>query len=142
MTFDQRGLPGVSVVTTEFRDAVTVQSRALGFEPAVVYVPHPVQNRTADELAAVADAVLDSAKLTVVAQQAGVAHVRIDYLLKGQPQQVVVKMRTVDGHWYPAAMPQLARPVAPPDWDNWWGPPRAHVHYITTGRAADPSPVQ
>ena len=88
------------------------------------------------------DAVLDSAKLTVVAQQAGVAHVRIDYLLKGQPQQVVVKMRTVDGHWYPAAMPQLARPVAPPDWDNWWGPPRAHVHYITTGRAADPSPVQ
>ena len=61
MTFDQRGLPGVSVVTTEFCDAVTVQSRALGFEPAVVYVPHPVQNRTAAELAAVADAVIDSA---------------------------------------------------------------------------------
>lgn len=61
MTFDQRGLPGVSVVTTEFRDAVAVQSRALGFEPAVVYVPHPVQNRTAAELAAVADAVIDSA---------------------------------------------------------------------------------
>ena len=61
MTFDQRGLPGVSVVTTEFRDAVTVQSRALGFEPAVVYVPHPVQNRTAAELAAMADAVIVSA---------------------------------------------------------------------------------
>lgn len=61
MTFDQRGLPGASVVTTEFRDAVAVQSRALGFEPAVVYVPHPVQNRTAAELAAVADAVIDSA---------------------------------------------------------------------------------
>jgi len=61
MTFDQRGLPGVSIVTTEFRDAIAVQSRALGFEPAVVYVPHPVQNRTADELAAVADAVMDQA---------------------------------------------------------------------------------
>jgi hypothetical protein len=61
MTFDQRGLPGVSVVTTAFRDAVAVQSLALGFEPAVVYVPHPVQNRTAAELAAVADAVIDSA---------------------------------------------------------------------------------
>lgn len=61
MTFDQRGLPGASVVTTEFRDAVAVQSRALGFEPAVVYVPHPVQNRTAAELAAVADAVIESA---------------------------------------------------------------------------------
>ena len=60
MTFDQRGLPGVSVVTTAFRDAVAVQSLALGFEPAVVYVPHPVQNRTAAELAAVADAIIDS----------------------------------------------------------------------------------
>ena len=39
----QHGLPGVSIVTTEFRDAIAVQSRALGFEPAVVYVPHPVQ---------------------------------------------------------------------------------------------------
>jgi len=61
MTFDQRGLPGVSIVTTEFRDAIAVQSLALGFEPAVVYVPHPVQNRTAEELAAVADAVMDQA---------------------------------------------------------------------------------
>jgi hypothetical protein len=61
MTFDQRGLPGVSIVTTEFRDAVAAQSRALGFEPAVVYVPHPVQNRTAAELMAVADAVMQQA---------------------------------------------------------------------------------
>ncbi len=61
MTFDAKGLPGVSIVTAEFRDAVAVQSRALGFEPAVVYVPHPVQNRSADELAAVADAALPRA---------------------------------------------------------------------------------
>jgi len=55
MTFDARGLPGVSVVTTEFRDAIAAQSRALGFDPAIVYVPHPIQNRTAAELAALAD---------------------------------------------------------------------------------------
>lgn len=61
MTFDAQGLPGVSIVTTEFRDAVAVQSRALGFEPAVVYVPHPVQNRTVEELAAMADAALPQA---------------------------------------------------------------------------------
>jgi hypothetical protein len=42
-------------VTTGFRDAVAVQSKALGFEPAVVYVPHPIQNRTREELAAIAD---------------------------------------------------------------------------------------
>jgi hypothetical protein len=58
MSFDAQGLPGVSIVTTEFRDAVAVQSRALGFESAVVYVPHPVQNRTPEELAAMADEVL------------------------------------------------------------------------------------
>lgn len=61
MTFDALGLPGVSVVTTEFRDAVAVQSKALGFDPAIVYVPHPIQNRTAAELAALADGALESA---------------------------------------------------------------------------------
>ena len=55
MNFDSRGIPGVTVVTTGFTDAVEVQAKALGFEPAVVYVPHPIQNRTADELARIAD---------------------------------------------------------------------------------------
>ena len=55
MNFDERGIPGVSVVTTGFTDAVDKQSKALGFEPAVVYVPHPIQNRTAEELAKIAD---------------------------------------------------------------------------------------
>ena len=50
MNFDSRGIPGVSVVTTGFTDAVEAQSKALGFEPAVLYVPHPIQNRTAEEL--------------------------------------------------------------------------------------------
>jgi hypothetical protein len=55
MNLDGRGIPGVSVVTREFADAVEVQSKALGFEPAVVYVAHPIQNRTADELKRLAD---------------------------------------------------------------------------------------
>ena len=55
MNLDGRGIPGVSIVTTEFTDAVEVQSRALGFDPAIVYVPHPIQNRTRDELARIAD---------------------------------------------------------------------------------------
>ncbi len=69
MTFDAKGLPGVSIVTTEFRDAVAVQSRALGFEPAVIYVPHPVQNSSAEELAAVADAVIEPALSLLVMPQ-------------------------------------------------------------------------
>lgn len=58
MNFDSKGLPGVSVVTQAFTDAVEKQSGALGFEPAVVYVPHPIQNRTAAELAKIADDVV------------------------------------------------------------------------------------
>lgn len=55
MNFDSRGIPGVSVVTTGFTDAVEAQAKALGFDPAVIYVPHPIQNRTADELKKIAD---------------------------------------------------------------------------------------
>lgn len=49
----------MSVVTTGFTDAVATQSEALGFEPAVVYVPHPIQNRTADELDQIADEAIE-----------------------------------------------------------------------------------
>jgi hypothetical protein len=55
MNLDGRGIPGVSIVTKEFTEAVDVQSKALGFDPAVVYVPHPIQNRTKEELAKIAD---------------------------------------------------------------------------------------
>ena len=59
MNFDSRGIPGVSVVTTGFTDAVEVQSKAIGFEPAVIFTPHPIQNRTAEELKKIADDVVD-----------------------------------------------------------------------------------
>jgi hypothetical protein len=36
---------------------VTAQSESLGFEPAVDYVPHPIQNRTTAEIEAIADQV-------------------------------------------------------------------------------------
>lgn len=34
---------------------MTAQSDSLGFDPAVVYVPHPIQNRTKAEIEAIAD---------------------------------------------------------------------------------------
>ena len=43
------------VATVEFEAAAQRQAAALGFEPAIVYVAHPIQNRTAAELAAIAD---------------------------------------------------------------------------------------
>ena len=61
MNLDDRGIPGVSVVTEAFTQAVDTQSKALGFEPAVLYVPHPIQNRTAEELNALADEAAEKA---------------------------------------------------------------------------------
>ena len=58
LTLDRRGIPGCAVASEEFRPAAQAQSEALGFEPALVWVPHPIQNRTVDELAAIADAAM------------------------------------------------------------------------------------
>ena len=58
MNFDQRGIPGISIVTTGFRNAVEAQAKALGFDPAVIYVPHPIQNRTPEELNKIADDII------------------------------------------------------------------------------------
>ncbi len=43
------------VASTEFIDATKVQSTALGFDPAVVFIPHPIQDRTNAEMQALAD---------------------------------------------------------------------------------------
>ena len=56
---ESRGLPGVFVASDEFQGAATVQAEALGFDPAAVYVPHPIQDRTDDEIHALADAALE-----------------------------------------------------------------------------------
>ena len=48
------------MATTEFRDAAAAQSRSLAFEPAVVWVEHPVQNRTVAELEALADGAIEA----------------------------------------------------------------------------------
>jgi len=61
-----RGLPGVFVASTEFVDAAEAQGRALGFSPAAVFVPHPIQDRTDEEMAALADAAVEAIVAAVV----------------------------------------------------------------------------
>ena len=48
-------MPGVFVATTEFVDGAEIQARALGADPAAVYVEHPIQDRTDAEMRALAD---------------------------------------------------------------------------------------
>jgi hypothetical protein len=56
---EARGVPGVFVATTQFTDAAVAQARALGAAPAGVYVEHPIQDRTDDEVRAIADGAVD-----------------------------------------------------------------------------------
>ncbi len=52
---EARGVPAVFVATTEFVDGAETQARQLGAEPVGVYVQHPIQDRTDEEMLAIAD---------------------------------------------------------------------------------------
>jgi hypothetical protein len=62
-----RGVPGVFVASAVFVDAADVQAAALGFAPARVFVPHPIQDRTDGEMVALADAAVDEIVRAVIA---------------------------------------------------------------------------
>jgi hypothetical protein len=55
---ESRGIPAAFVATVEFRDGAEAQARALGADPAAVYVPHPIQDRTDPELREIAQGAL------------------------------------------------------------------------------------
>jgi len=53
---EARGIPSVFVASSGFKDAAEAQARALGFPSAErVFVPHPIQDRTDDEMRQLAD---------------------------------------------------------------------------------------
>ncbi len=47
---ESRGVPTVFIATEPFIDGAEAQARALGVEPIGVFVPHPIQDRTDDEV--------------------------------------------------------------------------------------------
>ncbi len=59
LDLDERGIPGVMIATTAFREAAAAQSASLGYEPAIVWVPHPIQNRTDNEIRGIADEAME-----------------------------------------------------------------------------------
>ena len=52
---ERRGVVGVFLASAAFADAARRQGEALGFPAPHVLVPHPVQDRTDDELRTVAE---------------------------------------------------------------------------------------
>ena len=56
-----RGIPGVFIASSEFVDAADAQSSSLGYRNmARVFVPHPIQDRTDDEMREHADRAIDA----------------------------------------------------------------------------------
>ena len=60
-------IPGVMIASDQFVQAAEIQARALGADPARIFVPHPIQDRTDDEMRALADLVFDAVLDAVVA---------------------------------------------------------------------------
>jgi len=50
-----RGIPSVYVATTEFIDGADAQAKSLGFAHSPVYVEHPIQDRTDEEMVAIGE---------------------------------------------------------------------------------------
>ena len=55
------------MATVEFTDGALAQARALGADPAAVYVEHPIQDRSDEEM----DAIADGAFAAVIAALVG-----------------------------------------------------------------------
>ena len=50
-----RGIPGVFVASSAFVNAAQAQGESLGLQPARVFVEHPIQDRTDDEMRGIAE---------------------------------------------------------------------------------------
>jgi hypothetical protein len=57
---EARGVPALFVATVEFEDGANAQARALGADPAAVYVPHPIQDRSDGEMVEIAERAVDA----------------------------------------------------------------------------------
>ncbi len=56
---ETRGIPAVYVATTEFLDGARTQAAALGADPVGVFVAHPIQDRTDEEMRELAEQTLE-----------------------------------------------------------------------------------
>lgn len=63
---EDRGIPSVFVSTVEFVDGADAQAKALGTVPSAVYVEHPIQDRTDDEMRVIADQAVDEVVARIV----------------------------------------------------------------------------
>jgi hypothetical protein len=67
MNLEGHGIPGVFIASSEFEDGADAQASALGVDPAAVYVAHPIQDRTDEEMVALAEGAFEEIVAKLVA---------------------------------------------------------------------------
>jgi hypothetical protein len=71
VTLEDSGIPTANVATTEFRGAAQAQCSALGLpQYAPIFVAHPIQPKTPDEVRTLVDQVIDQIIAKLVTQKA------------------------------------------------------------------------
>ena len=61
-------MPSVYVATVEFVDGAEAQAKALGGDPAGVFVEHPIQDRTDEEMVAIGEQAFEALVAQLVKQ--------------------------------------------------------------------------
>lgn len=65
---DSRGIPGGFVASKEFIEAAEAQGDSLGFHPRSVFVTHPIQDRTDEEMQKIAEDAFDDILKMIVSK--------------------------------------------------------------------------
>ena len=64
---ERRGIPGMFVASAQFAEAAIAQAKSLGFpDVARVFTPHPIQDRTDDEMREYARDAFEAIVATVI----------------------------------------------------------------------------
>ncbi len=66
---ETRGIPSVYVATTEFVDGADAQAKSLGFAHSPIYVEHPIQDRTDEEMVAIGEQAFEALVAQLVEQE-------------------------------------------------------------------------
>ncbi len=64
-----RGIPSVFVASSEFQDAAAGQARSLGSNTPAVFVAHPIQDRSDDEIRDLADGAFEELVAKLLCQR-------------------------------------------------------------------------
>lgn len=68
MDLERRGVPSAFIASTEFVEAARAQADSLGFDPFKLFVQHPIQDRTDEEMEKLAEDAFEDILALVLAE--------------------------------------------------------------------------